>query len=160
MHIWRLALVMAWLIGLADADAAVPGVGAEAELLALHKEVMDAHLEGDVELLLRAEGEEYVVANRGEITHPSREERRARLGPYLQHTRYPVYRDLVPPIVEISADGSLGWVVVQIEARGERINEDGSTAPVEFVSAWIELYRKEDGKWLRIGNVSNFRPGP
>lgn len=30
--------------------------------------------------------------------------------------------------------------------------------PIQFVSAWIELYKKRDGRWLRTGNVSNFKP--
>jgi hypothetical protein len=29
--------------------------------------------------------------------------------------------------------------------------------PLEFISAWIELYEKRDGRWWRIGNVSNFK---
>ena len=28
---------------------------------------------------------------------------------------------------------------------------------IEFDSAWIELYEKRNGRWVRIGNVSNIR---
>ena len=127
-------------------------------LLALHEEVMRAHRESNVDLLLAAEEDDYVVANRGEITRPDRKSRRERLGPHLRQTRFTTYRDKVPPIVEVSSDGSLGWVIVQVEARGEQTTPSGAVEPIEFVSAWIELYEKRNGRWVRVGNVSNFKP--
>jgi hypothetical protein len=59
--------------------------------------------------------------------------------------------------VTVSRDGTLGWVVVQVEAKGVQ-QTAGGTEPIGFVCAWIELYEKRDGRWYRVGNVSNFRP--
>jgi hypothetical protein len=59
------------------------------------------------------------------------------------------------PIVSVSADGTLGWVVVQVRARGV---QGDAKEPLAFVSAWIELYEKRKGRWVRVGNVSNFKP--
>lgn len=126
-------------------------------LRALHAKVMQAHLQSNVELLLEDEPADYVVAGRGEVTHPTLDQRRARLGPYLRRTTFTEYRDMVEPVVTVSADGTLGWVVVQIKARGVQAAPDGTRTPLEFVSAWIELYQKREGRWLRIGNVSNFK---
>jgi hypothetical protein len=137
----------------------VPNRSDRDELLRLHEEVLRAHRESNVDLLLADEPDDYVVANRGEITKPDRKARREMLGPYLKSTKFTTYRDKVPPIVEVSADGSLGWVIVQVEARGEQTASRG-VEPIEFVSAWIELYQKRDGRWLRVGNVSNFKPPP
>ena len=54
---------------------------------------------------------------------------------------------------------ALGWVIVQVDARGLQLDEDGRpTSPLEFVSLWVELYEKVDGSWRINGNVSNFRP--
>ncbi len=128
------------------------------QLLALHEEVLRAHRASNVDLLLAAEEDDYVVANRGEITRPDRKARREGLGPYLRQTRFSRYVDQVPPIVKVSADGSLGWVIVQVEARGEQTTSTGTVKPLEFVSAWIELYEKRNGRWVRVGNVSNFKP--
>lgn len=130
----------------------------ERELLRLHEAVLEAHRKSDVEMFLSSAREPFVMANRGAITRPTIEELRSRLGPYLERTRFSVYRDQVPPVVKVSADGSLGWVIVQVEARGEQTTEDGTIVPVEFVSAWIELYEKRDGNWVAIGNLSNFKP--
>lgn len=135
-----------------------PGAGARPVLLALHERALAAHRASDVERILADEGDGYTVANRGEITHPTLAERRARMGPYLGRTRFRVYRDRVPPEVTVSPDGRQGWVIVQVEAEGTQAQEDGSSAEVKFVSAWIELYERRDGRWWRTGNVSNFRP--
>jgi hypothetical protein len=118
---------------------------------------MEAHRSGNIELLLRDEAQDYVVASRGEISHPTLEERRAFLGPYLRDTRFTEYVDIVPPIVKISRDGTLGWVIVQVRARGEQVVADGTRQPLEFESAWISLYEKRGKEWRRVGNVSNFK---
>lgn len=130
----------------------------EKRLLALHEEGLQAHRKSDVNLLLKAEDDDYVISSAGGVSHPDKSERRQFLGPYLESTRFSVYRDQIPPVVKVSKDGSLGWVVAQIEARGDQTQADGSVEPLEFVSSWIELYEKRDGRWVRIGNVSNFKP--
>ena len=127
-------------------------------LRGLHEKVLRAHQQSKVELILEDEPADYVVANRGKVTRPSLEERRKRLGEYLGRTRFEVYRDMAEPLVTVATDGTLGWVVVQVEARGIQTTDDGRKEPLEFVSAWIELYQKREGRWLRVGNVSNFKP--
>lgn len=153
-------IAMLALTVLSCAPGARPGSGDEAQLLALHEEALRAHLESDVDLLLSAEEDDYTVSSAGKISHPDRHARQRGLGPYLQSTRFAVYRDQIPPVVKVSQDGSLGWVIAQVEAKGEQTAPDGTVGPLEFVSSWIELYEKRDGRWLRIGNVSNFKPDP
>ncbi|GJM42341.1 MAG: hypothetical protein DHS20C20_26230 [Ardenticatenaceae bacterium] len=129
----------------------------ERQLLDLHQKVLQAHLNADVELILEDEKDSYVVASRGAVTHPTKEERRQRLGPYLQATTFEAYRDEIPPVVNISPDGKVGWVIVQVYAQGTQKTQDGNRLPIEFVSAWIELYEKPEARWIRTGNVSNFK---
>lgn len=145
-----IALILAFVTTAALADD-------RAQLLALHEKVMEGHRKGEVGLILEDELDDYVVAGRGAVSHPSRDERRDRLGPYLRQAKFEVYRDRIEPVVAISRDGTLGWVIVEVEAKGSMPGADGTARPIEFVSAWIELYEKRDGRWLRVGNVSNFR---
>ena len=127
-------------------------------LRALHAKTMRAHKESDAALLVADQSADMIIVNRGAVTRPSLEERRASFGSYLGRTAFSEYRDLVEPVVKVSNDGSLGWVIVQVEARGVQTAEDGTKKPIEFVSAWVELYEKRDGRWYGVGNVSNFRP--
>ena len=126
-------------------------------LRALHEKVMVAHRQSNVELLLDDEAADYIVASRGEISRPTIVERRERLGPYLRQTAFAEYKDAVEPVITMSKDGTLGWVVVQVQARGVQTGADGKKEPIAFVSAWIELYEKRNGRWYRTGNVSNFK---
>jgi len=135
-----------------------PPPEARAELLALHEDVMRAHRESNAELLLRSEAPDSISANRGEMTRPTLDERRARFQQYLRTTRFTEYIDVVPPVVRVSDDGNLGWVIVQVRAAGVQTTQDGSSKPLAFESAWIELYERRESSWYRIGNVSNFKP--
>lgn len=126
-----------------------------ARLLALHERAMEAHRKSDVELLLQDDDEDFVLASRGEISRPSLQQRRQFLGTYLKGVRFSEYVDVVPPVVLVSADGSAGWVVAQVRARGTDAAGTGKT--LQFESAWIELYEKRGGRWRRVGNVSNFK---
>lgn len=127
------------------------------QLRALHEKVILAHRQNDVDVLLEDEAADYVVASRGEVTRPTLDERRERLGSYLGSTTFREYRDVTDPVIEVSSDGTLGWVIVQVEVEGLRTTPEGQSEPLEFTSAWIELYEKRDGRWFRVGNVSNFK---
>jgi len=59
-------------------------------------------------------------------------------------------------VVKVSQDGTLAWVVVQVEAAGTQRNGD-KTEPLSFVSAWVSLYEKRTSRWISVGNASNFR---
>jgi hypothetical protein len=126
-----------------------------ARLLALHEQAMEAHRKSDVELLLQADADDFVLASRGEISRPSLEQRRQFLGPYLRGVRFAEYIDVVAPVVHVSADGTAGWVIAQVRARGSEVGGTGRS--LQFESAWIELYEKRGGAWRRVGNVSNFK---
>jgi hypothetical protein len=132
----------------------------EQQLLALHQAGLTAHLEGDVDALLASQADDFVLVNRGDISTPTREQRRAVLGPYLATTKFDFYRDTVTPIVKVSRDGSLAWVIARVEARGTRATADAGKAGLEFEVAWIELYERRGSEWVAIGNVSSFAPNP
>jgi hypothetical protein len=138
-----------------------PGLAAattdEEALRALHARVIRAHRESNPALLFEDVAADFVQANRGEIKRPTIEERRSRFASYLGATTFEEYRDLVEPVVKVSKDGTLGWVIVQVKARGVQKTDTGAQEPLEFVSAWIELYEKRDGRWVSVGNLSNFK---
>ncbi len=137
----------------ADADA----VFAEGALLVLHEKVLESHRTGDLESWMALEADDYVSANNGAVSFPSTAERKAARETYLGSTTFTVYRDLRPPIVRISRDGTLGWVVAEVEVRGTQVSE-GAKTEIEAVWAWIELYEKRSGIWKLVGNVSSRRP--
>ncbi len=129
-----------------------------AALKAMHENVLEFHRQGNLEAWLAEEADVVVSANRGQISFTSAEERRARREPYLSSTTFDVYRDLREPVVKVSDDGTLGWVIAEVEMKGSSLSDSGERVPFEAIWAWIELYEKQGGAWKAVGNVSNRRP--
>jgi hypothetical protein len=128
-----------------------------ADLLALHEKVLQAHRVTDIDMLMEDAAADYIVVNRGEVLYPSLEERKLRLGEYFAITEFDKYEDSIPPVVKISDDGSLAWLIARVSVSGVQ-DISGNSHSVEFVSAWIELYENRNGQWIQVGNVSNFKP--
>lgn len=110
-------------------------------------------MDRDAEALVSVQGEPFVLVSRGDVNTISKDDLRSFFVPYLARTTFTAYRDVVDPIVRVSPDAQLGWVIAKVEVTG---TQDGK--PLNFVSAWIELYEKRNGRWYGIGNVSNFKP--
>jgi hypothetical protein len=144
---------------LADFQAPEKVLTDEQRLLRRHRVVMDDHYFGDASGLKSINGEPFTVVSDGEVFTMSDEDADSGFDKIMSSRDYTVYDDLIRPIVKISRDGSLGWVTVRVFAKGVRFGEDGKpSGPLEFTSAWTELYEKIDGNWRMIGNVSNFAP--
>ena len=128
-------------------------------LLGIHEQILEAHRKRDVALMMSVEGAEtVVVANRGNINRVTKAASEQRWQTYFSEVTFSTYRDLQPPIVTISKDGTLAWLMAQVEIVGERKRPDGLSEPIHDVWAWIELYEKRNGRWVGVGNVSNVRP--
>lgn len=129
-----------------------------AELLRLHEEVLEAHRVGDVDLFFSSQTDTVISGGRGEVRYVAEAERRPGMTRYLESAEFEKYQDLIEPIVRVSADGTLGWVICQVEIVGTRANDAGERVNIDSVWAWIELYEKIDGEWRRTGNVSSMQP--
>jgi len=80
----------------------------EASLIAMHEAGLKAHLDRNIDALLAHQADDFVLLNRGEVSTPSKQERREFLGPYLAATTFEFYRDRIPPKAKVSRDGTLG----------------------------------------------------
>ncbi|GMV05695.1 MAG: hypothetical protein AMXMBFR53_19720 [Gemmatimonadota bacterium] len=129
------------------------------ELRRLHNELLEAHRTGDVDRWMSVEANEFVSANGGRITFPGPADRRTQRAAYLGSATFEIYRDLREPIVRVSEDGSLGWLIAEVEVRGHAPSSSGEPEPFHDIWAWIELYEYRDGSWQVVGNSSNRRPG-
>jgi hypothetical protein len=129
----------------------------KAEILDLHAAFIDAHLNADVETLLENQADQLYFVARGEVEVRTVEGTRTLLSDYLQDTVFTEYRDVQPPIVEVSADGSLGWSIVQVKVAGTRHLGDGTRRELDFTCAWLTLYQRQGDRWMRTAEVSTFK---
>jgi hypothetical protein len=134
------------------ASAPAPDLEAErASLLAMHAGEIRAHLELDAAWLAETHGDEFASASRGRIGRATSAETRAFFTKYFEGASYLEYEDAEPPIVRVSDDGSMGWILSRTRVR--RV-DDGEESG--FVYAGMMAYEKRDGRWVRVANASSF----
>lgn len=121
----------------------------------LHRRLLAAHCSGDAQAMAGLTAPEIVVSSRGEMRPSTRDEVGERFQSTFERLDYREYHDLVPPVIEASENGDLGWLAVQVRALGL---EQSTEKPFDIQWSWIMLVRKIEGKWLHAGNASNHRP--
>ena len=129
----------------------------QAELLRLHNVIIQAHKNGDLEAWMVVEADTVFASNGGEIEWLSASERRPGREAYLVRSTFDVYEDASAPVVTVSRDGTLGWVLAEVEVRGLAARQDGAIEDFATMYSWIETWKKQEGKWLLTGTVSNSR---
>ena len=126
------------------------------EIRTFHQDLIQAHFDKDLDFFINDIGDDYFSVSRGEIRHPSREDILSQFSAYLGRTEFKDYRDLEEPLIGISDDGSLGWSLVRVKVAGDQEQSDGTQAKLDFICAWITLFKREGDRWIRLGEVSSF----
>ena len=134
--------------------AAAPDRDLDAEvraLLELHQGEIRAHVARDAAALAAHHADDFVSATRGTISRSDRAATLKFFTEYFKGATYPQYEDAEPPIVRVSDDGSMGWVMSRM-----RVTRVEGEAKRSFVYAGIMVYEKRDGRWMRVANGSTF----
>ena len=129
----------------------------KSEILALHNESIQAHLDKDIAFFTRGQADAYISVSRGEIHRPTLKDIETMFSHYLNNTIFSEYRDLQEPLIGISNDGTLAWSVAQVKVAGKRKKEDGTEAGIDFVCSWIMLYKRRNDGWIRIADASTIK---
>ena len=155
-----LTLTLLFVACAARAEAQTPaGLEKEkAELLRLHKSAREAHFKTDAELLLENSPEEMISVSRGKINRSGKAEGRKMFAAYFRGAKYYEWDDVEEPIVRVSKDASMAWMITRIRVRRVQRDAAGVEREEKFVYAGIMTYEKRDGRWVRVANVSTFEP--
>lgn len=155
-----LMLTLLFVACAACAEAQTPaGLEKEkAELLRLHKSARDAHFKTDVELLLENSPEEMISVSRGKVNRSGKAAGRKMFAEYFRGAKYYEWDDVEEPIVRVSKDASMAWMITRIRVRRVQRDAAGVEQEEKFVYAGIMTYEKRDGRWMRVANVSTFEP--
>jgi hypothetical protein len=73
---------------------------------------------------------------------------------YFRDAKYYEWDDVEEPIVRVSNDASMAWMITRTKVRRVQKNADGAEKEAKFVYAGIMTYEKRDGRWVRAANVS------
>lgn len=126
----------------------------KAELLRIHKSDREAHFKTDVDRLLENSPEEMISVGRGKINRSSKDDARKMFTGYFRDAKYYEWDDVEEPIIRISNDASMAWMITRTRVRRVQKKADGAEQEEKFVYAGIMTYEKRDGRWVREANVS------
>jgi hypothetical protein len=157
MHTRRFqSLVLAATISLACAAPSPDLASDHAALLRLHEEQRTAHVQRQAELLTGSFADTFYSIGRGRVTTPSRAASTARFQAYFEQAAFRAWDDLAPPVIRISPDGRMAYVIVQKRVGLQPI--DSTTVPdPDTIYAWLSTYEKIDGQWRLTALASTDR---
>jgi hypothetical protein len=129
---------------------------AKQELLAIHASHRKAHFDTDAQALITNQAESCIYVRDGAIHHTSRDASLQQFERYFENATYYEWDDLEPPIIQVSQDASLAWMITRTKVRRAQLDESGEPRESEFVYAGVMMYEKRDGQWICTANVSTF----
>ena len=151
------AFTLLLFVACAASASAEPSADLEkekAELLRIHKSDREAHFKTDVDRLLENSPEEIISVGRGKINRSSKDDARKMFTGYFRDAKYYEWDDMEEPIIHISNDASMAWMITRTRVRRVQKKADGAEQEEKFVYAGIMTYEKRDGRWVRVANVS------
>jgi hypothetical protein len=125
-----------------------------ATLLQLHESVRRAHFETDVDQLLANDADEWINVRDANIVRRRREEDVRTFTEYFDGATYHEWDDIESPIVSVSKDATLAWMIVNVRVSRTKGGEE-----LRFRYAGIETFEKRDGRWIKVVEVGTFARG-
>jgi len=140
----RLRLFAILLALTSIAFAADPAVD-RAALLKLHAQDRDGHLKGDVDLITGQFAATFEEVVGGRVREMSLNAARQQIGDYLKSVKYTAWDDAAEPIIKVSPDGQMAWMLVQTKVEVAPINQPD--AKRSFLNSAIQTYEKGPNGW-------------
>lgn len=153
-------LLLAASSALGQGQAPVDLEKERAELLRLHKADREAHFNADVDLLQERAPDEFIAVSEGKIYRTKKAEDRKQFAEYFRGAKYYEWDDVEEPIIRISKDGSMAWMITRVRVRRVQRGAAGEESERKFIYAGIMTYEKEGRTWMRVANVSTFEAVP
>ncbi len=123
-------------------------------LLEIQENIRQAHFELDADAMVSNFADPVIRVARGAVSQIPREDMRQNYKGYFQDSVYHEMDVLEPPIVRVSQDATMAWVIVRTKVRLTHKNESGDEVERAFIYAGIVTYEKQDGEWVRTANVA------
>ena len=113
-----------------------------------------AHFDRNVELFMSEFADSMISVNRGEVSTPTKEKNKERIGKYFGTVQFIKWDDTAEPIIRFSDDGSLAYAIVQKDVIVTHPDSTGKSLNDTTHYAWSSIYRKYNGEWKVECNIS------
>ncbi len=127
----------------------------KAELLRIHHLSREAHFQTDAKKLVSNSAVELFSVSSGKIERLSQADQEKFFADYFLNAKYYEWDDLEPPIIHVSNDRSMGWMIERVKVRRTQ-NRDGQEKETRFVCAFMSCYEKRDSRWVMVSVASTF----
>ena len=122
-------------------------------LIRRHIQDRRAHFDKDIDTLLAGMADEQINIRDGRVSRRSQAEAEDGFTAYFnQVAEFIHWDDLQPPIIQISQDGAMAWMVNQVRLHYRSINDEET----DLICTWLMVYEKQNGGWVAVANASTF----
>ena len=129
--------------------------GADAALLRhIHNQQQTAHLTHDAGLFTSTFHDPVLLIGDGSISESSRSERRERSQGYFDQVEFVAWDDVDPPIIRVSADGTMATNLVRKHVHLAVEDSNGVRQEESTQFAWMESWEKLAGVWQLMAVAS------
>ncbi len=129
----------------------------KARLLQLHRSALQAHLEKDAGAFLAAYASQWYDVRTAGIRLRTKEEALPAIDQYFRRTHFADIREVTAPIIHLSADASMAWVIGEMRVRASQEVSDEEERDFSFRCAWVSIYEKHEGQWAQVVDASFFQ---
>jgi ketosteroid isomerase-like protein len=158
---WRIAAAVVTAAGLSFLAArSARGRGPERdrqEILRDYEAIKAAHFHRDAAAFLAPYDSSWVVVSSGSVNSRTGALAQAPLQAYLDSMTFTDITDVESPRIEVATDGDMAWLLGHVRIRGQRRRADGTTIPIEFESAFVDVWRKHGGRWRIVAHANTER---
>jgi len=156
--------LLAVLLFLSSLAMAAPPTGDRAALLKLHAQDRDGHLKGDAEQLTAPLAPMFTEVVGGHATVMSRDDAKQHFAEYLKSVKFTHWDDAADPVIRISPDGKMAYMIVQTKAEVAAI--DHPETKRAFLNSAIQTFEKGPTGWqmtaiaATVGNIPGAPKAP
>ncbi|MGZ4789594.1 MAG: hypothetical protein ACXVZX_13840 [Terriglobales bacterium] len=133
------------ILALSSIAFAVDPAADRAALLKSHADDREGHLKGDANLITAQFAPTLEEVAGGRVHEMSRDAARQQIGEYLKTVKYTAWDDAAEPVIKISPDGQMAWMLVQTKVEVAPI--DQPDAKRSFMNSAIQTYEKGPKGW-------------
>jgi hypothetical protein len=129
----------------------------KARLLHLHESALRAHLENDAKAFLAQYASEWYDVRNAGVRLRTKEEAFPSIERYFKRTHFSDISEIGAPIIHLSTDASMAWVVGAIQVRATQDGSDEQEQDFSFQCAFVSIFEKHEGEWAQVVDASSFQ---
>ena len=129
----------------------------KARLLQLYESALQAHLENDAKTFLAEYASQWYEVRNAGIRLRTKAEALPSIEQYFKRTHFYEISEVTAPIIHLSTDASMAWVIGQIRVRASQEVSAEQERDFSFRCAWVSIYEKQEDQWVQVVDAPSFQ---